>query len=124
MSSFYTLVGIGDPTAGRFQEVAALVDTGATWTWVPRDVLEQLGHRPTIKRQFRTADNRVIERDATEVPIRLGNEVLRNLCVFGDEGSVPLLGATTMETFSVAPDPVNERLVPVVGLLMSLFDDD
>jgi hypothetical protein len=34
-----------------------------------------------------------------------------------------LLGATTMQELSLAPDPVNERLVPVVGLLMSLFDD-
>jgi len=37
--------------------------------------------------------------------------------VFGDEGVEALLGAATLETFSLAMDPVRRRLVPVPGLL-------
>ena len=121
MGTFYTPIAVGDPQRERFEELQALVDTGATWTWVPREVLERLGHRPTLKRQLRTADNRIIEREAAEVPVRLGDESLHTLCIFGDEGSATLLGATTMEVFGVAPDPVNQRLVPVVGLLMTIL---
>lgn len=54
--------------------------------------------------------------------LRIGDETLTSLCIFGDEGSQTLLGAFTLEGFSLAPDPVNERLVPVAGLLMTLLD--
>ncbi len=124
MGAFYWPIAVGDPQGQRFEELQALVDTGATWTWVPRDVLERLGHQATLRRRFRTADNRIIEREAAEVPIRLmglGDETLTNLCVFGDAGSEVLLGVATMENFSVAPDPVNKRLVSVAGLLMTML---
>ena len=121
MGTFYWPIALGDAQGERFEEFQALVDTGATWTWVPRDILERLGHRPTLKRPLRTADNRTIERDAAIVLIRLEGETIPNICIFGDVGSELLLGVTTMEAFSVAPDSVNQRLVPVAGLLMSLL---
>lgn len=60
MGTLYWPIALGDPRAERFEEFQALVDTGATWTWVPRDILERLGHKPALKRQMRTADNRII----------------------------------------------------------------
>ena len=98
------------------------MDTGATWTWLPSDFLERLGHKPTLKRRLMTADGREIHRDAGIIPIRIGDEVIPNICIFGDPGGYVLLGATTLESFSLAPDPVNERLLPVAGMLMSLFE--
>jgi len=35
MGTFYWPIGLGDPRGERFEEIQALVDTGATWTWVP-----------------------------------------------------------------------------------------
>src|SRR2546425_1265623 len=87
MGVFYVTVGLGNPARDRFEEVRALVDTGAMWTWVPRDILERLGHQPTVKRRLQTADNRIIERDAAEIPIRIDGEVLSPLCIFGDPAS-------------------------------------
>ena len=121
MGVFYVTIGLGDPQREHFEDVRALVDTGAMWTWVPSDILERLGHRPTVKRRLQTADNRIIERDAGEIPIKIDGEVLSPLCIFGDPGSHILLGATTLQEFSLAPDTVNERLVPTVGLLMTLL---
>jgi clan AA aspartic protease len=121
MGTFYWPIALGDPQGERFEELQALVDTGATYTWVPRDILARLGHKPAFKRHLRTADNRIIERDATVVSVRMGDEIIPNVCIFGDEGSEVLLGSMTLEAFSLAPDPVNQRLVPVVSLLMSLF---
>ena len=39
------------------------------------------------------------------------------LCIFGDAGTEPLLGAITLEAFLLAADPHNKRLVPVTGYL-------
>jgi predicted aspartyl protease len=39
------------------------------------------------------------------------------LVVFAPEGMDPLLGATALETFGLAVDPINLRLVPVPALL-------
>ena len=118
MGVFSVTIAIGDPQGERFKELQALVDTGATWTWVPGDILERLGYRPAFKRQLTTADNRRIDRDGAEVLVRIAGETLHTICIFGDPESQVLLGATTLEQFSVAPDPVTERLVPVAGLLM------
>jgi len=46
MGSFRVQVEIGDPAGNRFDTIEALVDTRATYTWVPRDLLERLGVRP------------------------------------------------------------------------------
>ncbi|MGH3119107.1 MAG: retroviral-like aspartic protease family protein [Gaiellales bacterium] len=122
VGSFYILVAVSDSKVEQFEDVRMLVDTGAAWTWVPRDILDRLGHRPTVKRRLQTADKRIIERDAGMVTMRIGEEALATLTIFGDEGSIPLLGGTTLQQFSVAPDPVNERLVPVVGVLATLLN--
>jgi len=42
--------------------------------------------------------------------------------VFGDEGIVPLLGAYALEGLLLGVDPINKRLVPIEGLLPSVWD--
>jgi len=122
MSVFRVTIEVQDAKGDGFEPLEALVDTGATWTWIPRDILARLGYTATLKRSLRTADNRIIERGAGWIHLRIGQETSPSLCIFGDEGSEILLGAFTLEGFSLAPDPVSERLVPVVGLLMTLLD--
>ncbi len=120
MGTFNVAIEIGDQPGERWEAVEALVDTGATYTWVPRDVLDRLGVEPEFHFEFETADGRVIERDAAETSTRLNGSRRTTLVVFGDAGSRALLGAYTMEGFGVAPDPVNKRLVRVRGLAMAL----
>ncbi len=100
------------------RRVDALVDTGATYTWVPRPILEELGYKPSFKRRLRLADGKVIERDGCEVVAEIDGNRLTTIAIFGDPGSEALLGAVTLEQFSLAPDPVSKRLVPVEALLM------
>ncbi len=45
--------------------------------------------------------------------IRLDGKECVSPVVFWDEGSVPLLGAVTLEILGLAIDPVHGRLVPV-----------
>jgi len=107
---------IGDPQGRTWEPVAAVVDTGSTYSWVPADVLERLGVEREYSEEFETADDRVITRDVGHTRVRLEGRTRITLAVFGDEGSVPLLGAYTLEGFLLAVDPVQQRLVPVRGL--------
>lgn len=121
MSTFRHPIQIGSPDGERFEEIEALVDTGSSYTWVPRSILERLGVQPTFRREFETADGRVIERDMNVTLARLDGQVLPILVVFGDDQTTPLMGAQTLETFGVAPDPLGHRLIHVRGLLMTFL---
>ena len=115
MGTFQYTIEIGDVQQQSFQGVELWVDTGATYTWLPRDVLEGLGYSPTFLRQFRLADGSVIERELCWASVRLNDEVHPTPCVFGDHGSESLLGAMTLETFSLGVDSVNRLLMPVLA---------
>jgi large subunit ribosomal protein L1 len=116
MGTFTVDVEVGSTDRGEFRSVEALVDTGATFSWIPGDILRELGHGPLTSERFETADGRIVERDIAEVPIRLDGKVRTTPCVFADEGARPILGAVTMEQFLLAPDPIHKKLVPVTGL--------
>jgi predicted aspartyl protease len=117
VSVFHYPVEIGDAKGERFDLRNPLVDTGALYSQFPASFLEQLGHRADATRSFRLGHRTLIERRIGDVPVRIKDEVRTVVCVFGDPDSLELLGATTMEAFSLAPDPVNETLIPVIALL-------
>lgn len=119
MGTFSVAIELGDPGGTRFRRLEALVDTGASYTWVPASTLRALGVTPRIRFPFVLADGRRLERDMAETRVRLDGQERTTLVVFGDDGTQPLLGAYTLEGFGVAADPVNKRLVPVPGLLMA-----
>jgi clan AA aspartic protease len=100
-----------------FVPVDALVDTGATYTWIPRDVLEALGVIAEEQRPFVLADGREVRYPVAWINIRVGERVQPTIVVFGEPGSEPILGVVTLEEFLLAADPVGRRLVPVPGLL-------
>jgi len=120
VGTFRVTADIGDPRGERYEALEVLVDTAATYTWVPRSILERLGVTPAFRFPFILADGRRIEREMAETRIRLDGQSRTTLVVFGDEGTLPLLGAYTLEGFGLAADPVNRRLIPVPGLLMAL----
>ena len=113
MGIFYVDLEIGDPQGQRFQTVEALVDTGANYSFMPKSLLSELGIVPNAKRRFVLADGTRIERDMGETRFRMRGAVHTAPVIFGDEDASPLLGATTLEIFSLGVDPVNKRLIPV-----------
>ncbi len=117
MSAFRVTIEIGDPKGERFEPVEALVDTGATYTWVPRSVLERLGVQPVRERPFVLADGRQVLYQMAWTIVRLNGEAQPTLVVFGTEDTEPLLGVVTLEEFGLGVDAVNERLIPTPGLL-------
>ncbi len=51
-----------------------------------------------------------IERGLALVRVRIDNEILPSLVIFGDEGSRPVLGRITMEELGLSVDGVSEEL--------------
>ena len=124
MTTFRYTIQIGDATRSRFETVDAWVDTGASYTMVPSTMLETLGHTPTYRRPFRLASGSVVELGVCQVPLRIGEDTVIVSCVFGDNGSEPLLGATALEELGLGVDPVNHALVPVVLNLLGFSPEE
>ena len=119
MGTFRVDMEIGDPQGGRYERLEALVDTGSTYTVLPRSLLQRLGVEPYARDKFRLADGRIVEEDIGQTWVRVDGRSVITIVVFGEEGVSPLLGAYALEGVRLAPDPVGKRLVPVEGLLMA-----
>ena len=89
----------------------ALVDTGSSYTTVPTFILTRLGIEPSSQRTFFMADGSAIRRYAAETLIRIDNRQTGTVVVFGDDDSVPLLGAYSLEGLGLGVDAVNRRLI-------------
>src|SRR5437867_2275456 len=120
MGTFSVPIEIGNLQGALFEQVQALVDSGASYTRVPRSMLERLGIEPKERFPFRIADESTLEHEIGEAMVRIGGHTRLRVVIFGEEGSQPLLGADTLQGFGLGVDPLGERLVPVTGLLMAL----
>ena len=120
MGHFKVPVQVGSRTGDHLETINALVDTGATYTWIPRDVLERLGVTPEEEWPFELADGREAEYPVAWVSIRIGTRTQPTIAVFGERGSEAILGVFALEGFRLAVDPVRRRLIPVPGLLKTL----
>ncbi len=117
MGHFRVPVHLGRRGGERFELIEALVDTGATYTWIPRDVLDALGVAPEEERPFVLADGRDVRFPVAWAQLRIGAREQPTIVVFGHPGSEPMLGLVTLEEFRLAVDPVSRRLISVPGLL-------
>ena len=122
MGTFTEIIGVGGPDRKRFEKVEALVDTDATYTMLPSSLLRELGITPLETRTFTIANGQGIRRDIGEAVVQIGDRGLTTLVVFADDEATPLLGAFTLEGFSLAPDPVRQRLVSVTALAVGIIE--
>ena len=118
MGTFFKTIEIAAATGGDFQSVEAMVDTGATYTSVPRPMLESLGIIAMESHSFILANGQAVEYDIAQVRVLIDGRERYTICIFGEERSTPLLGAFTLEAFSLGVDGVNQRLIPVTGYLV------
>jgi len=83
-------------------------------------MLERLGYKPNATGRFRLADGNVTDRPIGDVVLQVGSEIHHVVCIFGEEGSDMILGATTLESFRLAVYPVNETVTPVISNRLSM----
>ena len=120
MGTFHYQFEIGDASGARFERVDGLVDTGATYTSVPRDILQSLGVQPEEERPFFLANGQRVIYPMAWVRLRLDSKEQPTLVIFGDVGSPVLLGAFTLEGLGLSVDTVNRRLVPATAYLVGI----
>ena len=113
MGTFSVDVEVENLNGGETVSVAALVDTGSSYTVLGRDLLETLGIEPTERQQFQLGDDTLVEYDMGEARLSLEGRRRVTPVVFGPSGVSPLLGAVTLQEFRLIADSVNERLVPM-----------
>lgn len=64
MGLTYVKIRLSNPAdLDRLKVVELLVDSGAMFTSIPRNVLEELGLRPVTRRKLRAYRGTVVERD-------------------------------------------------------------
>jgi clan AA aspartic protease len=90
----------------------ALVDTGATDTFLPASVLRKLGIRPSAHRSYELADGPEQELAIGFGVVEVLGRAAGGTLVFAGEKVEPLLGVTILESAGLWIDPQRERLIP------------
>ncbi|MEK6851884.1 MAG: retroviral-like aspartic protease family protein, partial [Candidatus Thermoplasmatota archaeon] len=108
---------LNDP--GKTRELEMLVDTGASRTVIPRDVVDELGLRPEKRQKFTLADGTQITRDVAWIGIEHGGDSVHSLAILGEPGDSPVLGAITLEDLVLQVDPVAKVLRPAEQFLLA-----
>lgn len=93
--------------------VRCVVDTGADYTVLPREMLDRLGVKPHRRETFSLADGREIERDIGRVFVEFADRAEFTPVIFGEAGDAKLLGVLTLEELGLGVDPLQRILFPL-----------
>ena len=111
MGTVNVAIQVGDQQGNRFEELDIVVDTGSTYTAVPRAILERLGVPVDRSLPSETADGRMVPVDVGETMIRLEGLQFHTPVIFAEEHEPSLLGVVTLEEAALAVDPVAGSLI-------------
>ena len=115
--TFLKLKVINPEHPKKIKECEFLVDSGAIYSVVPKDVLKNLGIKATSLQEFILANGEVITRPIGNAYFKYQGKIRAAPVVFGDKG-VFLLGVTTIEAFGLILDPFRRELRPLPMVLM------
>ena len=101
-----------NPRSGQSRVLNGLVDTGASYTVIPAEVLAELGVAPLRSARVRYADGSFADLDLGEAQLELEGMTSTVQVLFGDSSDTFLLGAMALAAFALAADATNRRLIP------------
>lgn len=87
-----------------------LVDSGATYTVVPKEKLAKMGVKPERVDTFALADGKIIKRKVGNALYEYKGVVAAAPVLFGEKGDDLLLGAFTLEALGLTLDPFKRKL--------------
>ena len=114
MGTVKVTIAVGDPQGQMFEDLEVTVDTGSTFTAVPRELLRRLGVPVLRSAQSELADGSNAPVGIGRTVIRLEGQEFPTPVIFAEEGEPSLLGVVTLEAL-LAVDPVAGRLVTFPG---------
>ena len=122
MGIFRTTLGISALATPKVRRELfdVMVDTGSEYSWIPTDVLIDLGVTPVRIDRFETADGRILEREVGFALVYAGGRSGPSVVVFAREGDMILLGAHGLEGLNLRVDLARKQLVPA-GPLPAAF---
>src|SRR5262245_42281984 len=85
----------------RHRDIEFLVDSGASYTVVPKKILGELGISAHSKRFFLLANGEKFERFVGSVDVIYKKRRGAATVVFGEKGDFPLLGVTALEALGL-----------------------
>lgn len=106
--------------AHRQIELDGLVDTGASYPFIPEPILRSLGIEPTGERIFTLADGTKKQLPIGRAELGYNGATAPCLVVFAPKDTKPLFGALALESLGLEVDPVNKRLKPATLYLAAL----
>ena len=115
MGEVHITIEVGDPRGECFEPLEVMVDTGATFTSVPGDLLRRLGVPVHQTVQSQLADGNMDPVDVADTMIRLEGQQFPTPVIFGKAGEPNLLGVIALGRALLRVDPVNGGLIPVVA---------
>jgi len=119
MGMTHVTIQIASPTDGaRPQTVECLVDTGAFFSIVPKEILRSAGIRPRRRQTFTLANGRTITRQVGGALFRYKKYEGEAPVIFGEKRDKALLGVLSIEAMGLEVDPVKKRLKPTELLLV------
>ena len=116
MGAIYIEGTVTGPT-GKTVTTRFLVDSGATYTLLPKPDWEEIGLQPKRTEAFALADGTIIERQVSEGYITLPQGEAHTPIILGEPGDEPLLGVITLEILGLVLNPFNRTLQPMRLLL-------
>lgn len=120
MGLFQVEIEVLPADGGTPESQSVLVDTGASYLSLPRNVLTALGYRAIDRQRVVFATGQVEVWDVTEVRVRLQGRERTVLAFLAPEQAPRLMGAQTLETFGLGVDPLGKRLIPVDAHLVKV----
>jgi predicted aspartyl protease len=104
----------------HWETVDCLVDSGASYSVVPAEVLERLGIQPYTEQVFRLANGEHMRRRKGIAAHRLGDRTGGMDIIFGEQGDANLVGVLTLEALGFALDPLRRELREMPMLMLRL----
>ena len=103
--------------SGKQKNVKFLVDSGATYSLLPKVAWEAIELKPKRKLSFTLADGTSVERSVSEAFVVFPQGEAHTPVILGEEGDEALLGVVTLEILGLVFNPFNRTLHPMNMLL-------
>ncbi|MFH1777210.1 MAG: retroviral-like aspartic protease family protein [Candidatus Omnitrophota bacterium] len=103
--------------SGKQENVRFLVDSGATYSLLPKAVWEAIGLVPKRKLSFTLADGTIVERQVSEALVSFPQGEAHTPVILGEKDDEALLGVVTLEILGLVFNPFNRTLHPMRMLL-------
>jgi clan AA aspartic protease len=100
------------------EAIRFLIDSGATYSLLPKSVWSAIGLKPKRRYTFTLADGTSVERAVSECYIVLPQGEGHTPVVLGEEGDEALLGVVTLEILGLVLNPFTRTLQPMRMLLV------